>query len=609
MQNKKKALHYYKVLLLAIVDFAVLLACGIVSYWIVTNNTSGFKWGFFSLCAVLQVLVFLCVRFYRRRAVDSSLDTVVATFVYMVPTDIAIFVISGFLYNFSSKAVRFDIVYFIFGFIAILSVRFLYRIYKVPYLQNNNSDKKKALIYGAGEIGVAMARLAQKNKFDYQIVGFIDDDPEKYHSIIQGVSVLGSVDELNNIVLKTNPDLIIIAMNTILPTTIQNVAQISKGLGVDIKVVPGLFEKKSSANVTVRDIDYADLLGRTLNVVDKKPIADMVEDKVILVTGAGGSIGSEICKQLMGFHPARLLVLDIDETELHDLCLRLLNYEREWSENVTPILCDIRNREKIDSIFEKYDIDIVFHAAAIKHVPMSELYPEEAILTNICGSYNVLSCAKKHAVSKCVVISTDKAVNPTNAMGATKRAVEMIATTLSSSQTEMVCVRFGNVIGSRGSMLPLFLEEIKAGVPITVTDKRIIRYFMAIPEAVSLVFRAATLAKGSEVMVLDMGEPVKIYDFAQKLIDYFGDGRSTIKVTGLRPGEKLYEELLANKDITIPTENAKIFKAKVVANSDFTDETVQKLVDKLWQMNTDQKVETLHQIVPEWKAPTPPLRG
>ena len=329
----------------------------------------------------------------------------------------------------------------------------------------------------------------------------------------------------------------------------------------------------------------------------------MFADKTILVTGAGGSIGSEICQQLMEFAPTRLIVLDIDETELHDLCLRLLHYQAEWNDRVIPVVCDIKNAAKIERIFNQYKPDIILHAAAYKHVPLMERFPEEAILNNICGSYNVFKSAKNNGVKKVIVISTDKAVNPTNIMGATKRVVEMIASAFNSSETEFCCVRFGNVIGSRGSMLPTFLEEIKGGYPITVTDKRIIRYFMAIKEAVGLVFRAATIAKGGEVMVLDMGEPVKIYDFAQKLITTFGDGRSNIVITGLRPGEKLYEELLANKDNTLPTENQKIFRAKVVNNSEYTEEYLANTITKLYEMTPQQMVEFLQKSVPEYHKP------
>lgn len=367
-----------------------------------------------------------------------------------------------------------------------------------------------------------------------------------------------------------------------------------------IKFITNLLGTKKRSNISLRDIDYEKLLGRKLITPEVAPIKELFENKIILVTGAGGSIGSEICQQILEFEPKKLILLDIDETELHDLGMRLLNYQAEWSDRVVPVVCDIKNAAKVERIFNQYKPDIVLHAAAYKHVPLMEVFPEEAILNNVYGSYNVFKSSKNNGVKRVIVISTDKAVNPTNMMGASKRVAEMIASSMNSEKTEFCCVRFGNVIGSRGSMLPVFLEEINEGVPITVTDKNIIRYFMTIKEAVGLVFRAATIAKGGEVMVLDMGEPVKIYDFAKKLINTFGDGRSKIVITGLRPGEKLYEELLTDKDNTIPTENQKIFRAKVVNNKEFSEEYLAYKIPKLAELTPEEMVDFVKHNVPEY---------
>ena len=292
-------------------------------------------------------------------------------------------------------------------------------------------------------------------------------------------------------------------------------------------------------------------------------------------------------------------MIDIDESGLHDAGLRLTGFKEEINDSIIPILCDIRNAAKIERIFRQFRPDIVYHAAAYKHVPMGEREPDEIIRTNVAGSYNVLSSAKNSGVGKVVVISTDKAVNPTNVMGASKRMVELVASMLTSSSTEIVAVRFGNVLGSRGSMLPLFIDQIHAGVPITVTHKDIIRYFMAIPEAVSLVLKAGAMAKGGEVMVLDMGQPVKIYDFAQRLIKYYGDGRSSIVVTGLRPGEKLYEELLAKEDTTIPTDDKLVFKAKLNDQKLDADEFMAFYHD-MDSMGDDELEARLRGFVPEF---------
>jgi len=330
-----------------------------------------------------------------------------------------------------------------------------------------------------------------------------------------------------------------------------------------------------------------------------------VRDRTVLVTGAGGSIGNEICTQLLDYQPKRLLLLDIDETELHDLSLRLHGYTTEFSERIVPIVCDVRDGKKVGEIFARYTPELVFHAAAYKHVPMMEYYPEEAVRTNILGTYNVFSSAVANKADRCILISSDKAVNPTNVMGATKRVAEQIASMLSSPRTEIVCVRFGNVLGSRGSMLPLFMEQIKNGLPITVTDTRIIRYFMTISEAVSLVFLAGAVAKGGEVMVLEMGEPVNIYQFAERLIQYYGDERSRIVVTGLRPGEKLYEERLSDKDTTIPTDNPKLFKAKVNGDLNGHRGILERFVKEQGDaaaMSPGEMVAMLKQLVPEYRS-------
>jgi FlaA1/EpsC-like NDP-sugar epimerase len=443
-------------------------------------------------------------------------------------------------------------------------------------------------------------RQFQKGNIPYHLVGFVDDEPSLLGSYIVGMQVLGSVAVLGELLSSQRCKILIIAISQIDQEHVFRAIDAAKTQGCEVKIIPRLFELQQGAKeFDLRTLDYADLLGRPLTHIDREPTERMVKGMRILVTGAGGSIGSEICRQLLCFGPVQLVLLDTDETELHNLSLRLHNYQREWSELIVPVICDIKNARKIDQVFEKFRPDLVFHAAAYKHVPLQELYPEEAIATNIGGSYNVLKAAKDHGVKKVVVISTDKAVNPTSVMGATKRVVEMLASMLTTSETEMVCVRFGNVLGSRGSMLPLFMDQIQSGVPITVTHKDIIRYFMAIPEAVGLVFKAATLAKGGEVMVLDMGQPVNIYDFAQKLIRYYGDSNSKIIITGLRPGEKLYEELLADKDLTLATEDRLVFKA-IVTNQVLTEERFKKIYDGLAFNSPKILLAELHELVPEF---------
>lgn len=587
---------------LVFLDAVAMAVSGIFAGWIVMGGTSRIPMLHFAIMVVASIAALFFVKFYRIRIASSSVEVITMSLEGLVPVGLVAFIYEGLAFGFNSLQTRWVIVFFIVSFCAVLGMRILYRM--LGYNSHLAASKNpSAIIYGAGELGCAMARMCLKGKFNYKILGFLDDDSGLQGGMVVGFPILGNSSDVEKVLRQYDVDTLVIAITHIGASKIQTMVDASRKYGVGVKIVPNLFESKGRSSVSVRDINYEDLLGRSLITIEKEPVEEMFHGKTVLVTGAGGSIGSEISRQLMGYNLKKLVLLDIDETELHDLCLRLLDYRQEWSNDVVPVVCDIKNAAKMERMMSKYKPDIILHAAAYKHVPLMELYPEEAILNNVCGSYNVFKAAKDCGVGKVIVISTDKAVNPTNIMGATKRVVEMMACAMTDDRTEFCCVRFGNVIGSRGSMLPLFLEEIKEGKPITVTDKRIIRYFMAIPEAVSLVFRAATLAHGGEVMVLDMGEPVKIYDFAEKLIDVFGDGRSSIVVTGLRPGEKLYEELLADKDNTIPTTNQKIFKAKVLHNPKYTHDYLAQMVNDLPGLSPEELVARLHAAVPEFVSP------
>ena len=590
-----------KFFLLASTDYLLMVVVGFVSHWLIKLTAHDANLFIVLLLPAFIIAALAIAQFYRIRIANSSIELVKRAVLAFLPVVLLASLLVAYIYGFQSYQLRWTVVYCAFSFLVVIGSRAIWRMISESTVKNAY-EKPMALIVGAGDLGSTMARMAMRSRFDYDIAGFVDDDEGLQHELVMGYPVLGKLKDIDSILRshKKKIEVLVIAITKLSSEKMQDAVMAAKKNEVQVKIVPNLFEAKGRADINIRDIDIEDLLGRNLDRVEKEPLLKMFKGKTILVTGAGGSIGSEICSQLMGYELEKLILLDIDETELHDLALRLLNFEHEWSDKVVPVVCDIRNKDKVQRIISKYKPDIVFHAAAYKHVPLMELYPEEAIINNICGSYNVFNACKDNAVKKVIVISTDKAVNPTNVMGATKRVVEMLAASLNSEQTEFCCVRFGNVIGSRGSMLPLFLEEIKAGKPITVTDKNIIRYFMAIPEAVSLVFRAASLAKGGEVMVLDMGKPVNIYDFAKKLVDIFGDGKTQIKITGLRPGEKMYEELLANKDNTIPTENAQIFKAKV-SNSDLGTKTVEQFIANLQNKTEDELVEILVKTVPEFK--------
>jgi len=602
--NSRKA----KTALLVFCDILVSGVCIILSLFIVEGNLDNLNI-IFASTILLQILALLVSGVYKVSIVDSSFELAIRG-LGLILADLL-----GFFFCYKGKLLtpygfRVFFVFMVLSYVSIVGYRVIYRYFiyqknkrKFGFIDKTgfHDIRRKALVYGAGELGKTLALQSRKGKLHYNVIGFIDDDKEKQGTLILNCPVFGGINSIGKTVKITQSEVLIIAITQLSAQQMQKAVALTVEANAEVKIVPSLFEINSGIKklIDLRTVDYADLLGRELVNIDKKPIMGMLEDKVVLVTGACGSIGSEICRQIRTYKPKKLLLLDIDESGLHDSALRLLNYKSEWSDEVVPILCDIKNEEKLNFIMKKYKPEIVFHAAAYKHVPMIQLYPEEGIKTNVSGSFNVLKVSKENGVKKVVVISTDKAVNPTNVMGATKRLVELEAAMLNSTETKIVCVRFGNVIGSRGSMLPLFIEEIQAGVPITVTDKKIIRYFMAIPEAVSLVFLAATLGQGGEVMALDMGEPVNIYEFAKKLVNIYGDERKNkITITGLRPGEKLYEELLADKDTTIPTENKLIFKAKVKGSLDM-EEFLQKLAVMDYQ-NPDKLRAWLKETVPEF---------
>ncbi|HPZ15915.1 MAG TPA: nucleoside-diphosphate sugar epimerase/dehydratase [Sphaerochaeta sp.] len=595
----------FKRLVLIILDVILLLLASAIGAWAVFALHVPALYPTIARLNIIAIIVILIVvRFYRIRISESSLDLLSRVLAGFVPVFFLSALVLGSYLGFRSPWIPYLVVTDAFGFMMILFSRISYRMLLSYRNRQDATNLPRAVVYGAGELGSTLVRQYQRGKLPYRIVGFADDDANLRGSYVLGTRVYGTVKELAQILTDKNAKVLIIAITEIEQERMLAAVDAAKEVGAEVKVIPSLFEiQQGSKELDVRNLDHADLLGRPLITIDREPIEAMVQGKRILVTGAGGSIGSEICRQLLTYGPTQLILVDIDETELHDLSLALHNFQREWSDLIMPVVCDVKNKAKLDRIMETYKPDLIFHAAAYKHVPLQELYPEEAITNNILGSYALLRSAKEHNVKKVVVISTDKAVNPTNVMGATKRVVELLASALTTPETEIIAVRFGNVLGSRGSMLPLFNDQIKAGVPITVTHKDIIRYFMAIPEAVGLVFKAAAMAKGGEVMVLDMGRPVKIYDFAQKLVKYYGDGRSQVIVTGLRPGEKLYEELLADSDTTIPTQDKLVFKAKVNGYSISEEEFVTTYLPVFEHSNDPKEMlATLHHMVPEFTS-------
>ena len=463
--------------------------------------------------------------------------------------------------------------YFFYGawlFALMFLSRYAQRGIKTLINRRNHAEKmKRVLIVGAGEAGNAIIKEIVNSPYvNMKIVGIVDDDVTKHGKFMHGIKVVGDRNDIVDIAESQRVDEIIIAMPTVSAMETKKILDICKQTGCELKRLPGMYQLVNG-DVSIsklKDVDVNDLLGRDPIEVDLDSIMGYVSGKVVMVTGGGGSIGSELCRQIASHNPKQLVIVDIYENSTYDIQQEL---KRKYPDlDLVVLIASVRNTKRIDQIFATYHPQIVYHAAAHKHVPLMEDSPNEAVKNNVLGTWKVVQAADKYKVKRFVMISTDKAVNPTNIMGATKRICEMIIQTYNNrSQTEYVAVRFGNVLGSNGSVIPLFKKQIEAGGPVTVTHPDIIRYFMTIPEAVSLVLQAGAYAKGGAIFVLDMGEPVKIVDLARNLILLSGhkpDEDIQIVFTGLRPGEKLYEEMLMKEEGMQDTANKLIHIGKPI---------------------------------------------
>lgn len=432
--------------------------------------------------------------------------------------------------------------------------------------QSTDADMVNTLIIGAGDAGATIAREIERyHKRSRKVIGFIDDDESKFNRLMGGVRILGNRHDIPSIVKENKVKEIIIAMPSVTRNEIRNIMEICSPLKCKVNTLPGMYQLLDDEVLVshLHPVSIEDLLERDEVRLDMDIVEHYIRDKVVLVTGAGGSIGSEICRQIMRVGPKQLLLLGHGENSIYLINQELKNIYKDGP--IIPIIADIRDKQQLDQIFTQYNPQVVFHAAAHKHVPLMEIQPMAAVLNNIYGTRNVADVAGRHGVERFVMISTDKAVNPTSVMGATKRVAEKIIISMNDTyDTKYITVRFGNVLGSRGSVIPLFKKQIEAGGPVTVTDPEMTRYFMTIPEASQLVLQAGAMGKGGEVFLLDMGEPVKIIDLARNMIRLSGlepDKDIHIKITGLRPGEKKYEELLTSEEGTNRTNHTKIFEA------------------------------------------------
>ncbi len=535
---------------------------------------------------IIALIVFWCFRMYHSLWQYASIAELYKIVEACIVTEVAHICFTGFMGWMLPRTCYFTSGVFLI--VAMSASRFMYRMIRT-ILQGarHNDETNKIMIIGAGEAANVLMREIQMSRYmaNSKVVCIIDDDPHKIGKFIRGVKVVGNRDKIKECAKQYNINEIIFAIPSASVGMKREILNICKDTNCNLKTLPGVYQMvDGEVDVNaIRNVDVLDLLGREPITVDIESIMGYVQGKTVLVTGGGGSIGSELCRQIVNHKPECLIIFDIYENNAYDIQqeLKMSNPDA----NVIVLIGSVRNTARIEYIFREYSPDIVYHAAAHKHVPLMEDSPNEAVKNNVIGTWNVAKMADRYGVKKFVMISTDKAVNPTNVMGATKRICEMIIQAYNArSETEFVAVRFGNVLGSNGSVIPLFKKQIAAGGPVTVTHPDIIRYFMTIPEAVSLVLQAGAYAKGGEIFILDMGEPVKIDDLAKNLIRLSGYTLGVdmeIKYTGLRPGEKLYEELLMKEEGLQETKNKLIHIGKPI---EFDEEHLIENLEKIKKM-------------------------
>lgn len=554
---------------------------------------------------IMSLLIFWLFRLYHSLWQYASIAEVYRIAEACIIVEVVHFLSNKIMGNMLPRSCYFNAA--IYLIIAICASRFMYRMIRTVLNKYRNiKTSNNVMIIGAGEATNVIMREIQNSSYlaNSNIACIIDDDRREVGKYIRGVKVIGTRDKIKEAAKLYDIDEIIFAIPSASNEVKRDILNICKETDCTLKILPGVYQMvDGEINVnSIRNVDVLDLLGRDPIEVDIESIMGYVKDKVIMVTGGGGSIGSELCRQLVSHKPKQLIIFDIYENNAYDIQQELkINYP---DANVVTLIGSIRNVSRLESVFAQYKPDIVYHAAAHKHVPLMEVSPDEAVKNNVVGTWNVARMADKYGVKKFVMISTDKAVNPTNVMGATKRICEMIVQTYNEiSKTDFVAVRFGNVLGSNGSVIPLFKRQIEAGGPVTVTDPNIIRYFMTIPEAVSLVLQAGAYAKGGEIFILDMGEPVKIDDLAKNLIRLSGYTLGVdmeIKYTGLRPGEKLYEELLMKEEGLQETDNKLIHIGKPIEfdKENFFD-NLEKLKEEAYS-ETGNIRELIKEVVPTY---------
>ena len=544
---------------------------------------------------VIAIAVLAVFKLYNRVWTYAGIDEMIATFKASLVIE-ALYVIYRLLWSIDMPR-SFYVFNWVFLFILLAGARLSIRIFKqFRKKYRKTGEKRNVMIVGAGSAASLLIKELEYGPGASRIVCIIDDNPAKKGKYIHGFPIVGRRSDIPHMADKYDVDEIIIAIPSAPPTVTRDILSICQETNAKLKILPAISSSLTeSLSRTVREVNYEDLLGRDAVVIENPELAEFVAGRTIMVTGGGGTIGSELCRQIIANKPAKLLVVDIYENGAYELQMELAQYYPEA--DIEVLIASVRDYDRLEDIFRRYRPDVVYHAAAHKHVPLMEFSPNEAVKNNCKGTLNMVRLADQYEVKRFVLISTDKAVRPTNVMGATKRICEMIVQTYSRmSDTEFVAVRFGNVLGSNGSVIPLFLKQIAAGGPVTLTHKEITRFFMTVSEAVSLVLQAGLLAKGGEIFVLDMGQPVKIYDLAVNLIKMKGyvPGRDIkIEIVGLRPGEKLYEELLMAEEGLESTPNDLIFIGQPI---DIDREEFLEKLDKLIAIAQTNSDDIKHEI-------------
>ena len=482
-------------------------------------------------------------------------------------------------------------------------------MFKALYLEltNPNKEKRSVIIFGAGESGIITKRTLDRDAgTKYKVLGFIDDDIKKQGKKLEGAAIY-SISRLNNLLQENDVSNLIISVQSLSPSKKQEIVDICLNYNTKVLNVPPVSNwiNGELSFRQIKKVQIEELLEREPIQLSKENIQKQVSNKTILVTGAAGSIGSEIVRQIIRFNPKKIILLDQAESPLYEMEMELFDKYKQQSYEI--VMGDIRNKERMENVFKTFQPEIVFHAAAYKHVPMMENNPSESIFTNVSGTKNLADLAVQYKAEKFVMVSTDKAVNPTNVMGASKRIAEIYAQSLGkNSNTKFITTRFGNVLGSNGSVIPRFRQQIENGGPITITDPNITRFFMTIPEACQLVLEAGAMGQGGEIFIFDMGESVKIIDLAKKMVKLSGlvlDKDIRIVFTGLRPGEKLYEELLADQENTVPTHHKQIMIAKVKEyDFEFISSSIHQLIELFDKQDNQVIVKKMKELVPEFKS-------